>query len=170
MLAPVTSLFTFLASLMTLIIGIVNVSTKFDSWCEKMYEDNEDVECVGPSLFWSRAGCDSNKFCLNEEWYAVTSFAPSKLAEMWTPTVFGLIGVAFHWAPIRINALCCNWARLMCFFVINALFSNLGFAGRWGVCSGFFSLLVALLCLITHFVAGEANTSAGHHYGALARR
>jgi len=169
MLARVTSLFTLLASLLTLAVGIVNVSMKFDSWCKNM-DNNKNVDCVGPSLFWSRPGCDYNKPCLNEEWYEVTSFAPSSLAEMWTPTVFGIIGVAFHWAPLRITALCCNWARLMCFFTINAIFSNLGFAGRLGICSGFFSILVALLSLITHFVDSKGNTSVCHHYGVLGER
>jgi len=169
MLGRVTSLFTFLASLLTLAVGIVNVSMNFDSWCKNV-ENSEDVDCVGPSLFWSRPGCDSNKICLNKEWYEVTSFAPASLAAMWTPTVFGIVGITFHWEPLQIKALCCNWARLMCFFVINAIFSNLGFAGRYGICSGFFSLLVALLALVTHFVDSKANTSAGHHYGALAGR
>jgi len=162
MLARVTSLFTFLASLLTLAVGIMHLSMTFESWCYNTW-GNDDASCIGPSLYWWKRGCDESKPCLNEDWRYATSFAPSTLAEVWTPTVFGIIGVAFHWAPIRINALCCNWARLMCFFTINALFSNFGFAGQLGVCSGFISLFVALLSLITHFVDPKEPTNVGHH-------
>jgi len=131
------------SSILTLICGFIVAIGAMPDGC--------NVDCVGPGLNWN-TGEEAFITNSNNSWRSVFSLTPVVIANIWTPLIAGVVGLLALFGRIRI--LFHTWTRAAWWHLFQALFLNFGFAGNWGIITGFVSLMTCLVCFICAKVAG----------------
>lgn len=147
-----TSFVQFLSlfsGILTVLVGVVHAGDRVEEWCEA----TDDLSCIGTALFWSEGdflrlsngpGVDT--------WGSVFSLEPNILMDNFAPVFVGLITLSVHlpgeetWNPIGRT-----WTRYFIWFLLVALFANVGYAGNLGLVIGLFNVMVASTCLTVRF-------------------
>jgi hypothetical protein len=87
-----------------------------------------------------------------DTWGSVFSLEPNTFMDNFAPVLIGLITLSVHlpgeesWNPIGVS-----WKRYFVWFMLVALFANIGYAGNFGIVVGFFNVLLACTCLVVRF-------------------
>lgn len=131
----------FIASLCTMALGIALLVQKIEG-LKVRFEECEVLE----------AECD-------QQWRFVFSLQPDVFLDLWTPTIFGVLGVSVHVNCLRLNALCdrllpTGYMQYAFFMLATALFGNVGYCGKLGVIFGAISGAACLACVLVR-LAGE---------------
>jgi len=114
---------------LTLILGVIHLVYKIE---------NLSVEFSDCSLI--QEGC-------NQQWRTVFILDPNIVFDLWTPTVFGLVGIGLHCRFVYYKVVW-NYVMFALFMIVNALFANMGFCGQFGVGVAAFSFASCLVCII----------------------
>eukprot|EP01055_Gregarina_sp_Pseudo9_P000229 Gregarina_sp_Pseudo_9__228@NODE_1148_length_1837_cov_198_471079_g1074_i0_p3_GENE_NODE_1148_length_1837_cov_198_471079_g1074_i0NODE_1148_length_1837_cov_198_471079_g1074_i0_p3_ORF_typecomplete_len160_score11_81DUF4818/PF16089_5/4_8e03DUF4818/PF16089_5/0_17DUF4818/PF16089_5/4_4e03_NODE_1148_length_1837_cov_198_471079_g1074_i011091588 len=126
----------FISSVLTVVLGIVHLVT------------------IDASVKWP-PGSDFIKDVQASTWrYPLFTFRPDDFFDIWTPFVFGVVGVMAHIKQFpNICKITKNFLRYFVFLFVVALFANLGYNGGLGIIFGAVTLLGALFSLIIFFVS-----------------
>eukprot|EP00915_Cephaloidophora_sp_WS-2016_P006404 GHVH01008617.1.p1 GENE.GHVH01008617.1~~GHVH01008617.1.p1 ORF type:complete len:162 (+),score=12.63 GHVH01008617.1:10-495(+) len=83
----------------------------------------------------------------------VFSFELSVFVDVWTPVVFGLLGITIHSTPESASAkrIGTSYTRYAVFLIVQALFGCIGYGGAIGIILAGMPLLSAFLALIVSF-------------------
>merc|ERR1711920_201586 len=133
----VASVFCFLASILTLLVGIIHFVQKV-----------EDLRVVFSDCGFFQEGC-------NAPWREVFTLRPNIFFDLWTPTVFGLLGIGLHCRFVYYKIVY-NYMTYAFFMAVTALFANIGYVGIFGVFCGMFSVACALVCVMVRLM-GEGG-------------
>jgi hypothetical protein len=133
----VASCICLLASSVTLVVGLAHVVQKVE---------NLHVEFSDCSFF--------HEDC-NKGWREVFTFRPNAFFDLWTPTVFGLIGIGLHCNFVH-NKVVLNYLTYALFMLVTALFANIGYVGQFGVMTGALSFAGVIVCIIVRLM-GETG-------------
>merc|ERR1712228_592018 len=133
----VASCVCFLASCLTLILGMIHLGDKIE---------NLSVEFSDCSFV--QEGC-------NAGWRTVFTFNPNIFFDLWTPIVFGLVGIGLHCRFVHYKIVW-NYLMYALFMLVNALFANMGYCGQFGVGVAAFSFACCLVCIIVRLM-GEGG-------------
>eukprot|EP01054_Gregarina_sp_Poly1_P001248 Gregarina_sp_Poly_1__1247@NODE_1302_length_4433_cov_312_071461_g846_i1_p3_GENE_NODE_1302_length_4433_cov_312_071461_g846_i1NODE_1302_length_4433_cov_312_071461_g846_i1_p3_ORF_typecomplete_len159_score0_08TERT_thumb/PF17984_1/2_7e03TERT_thumb/PF17984_1/0_13SLATT_3/PF18184_1/1_6SLATT_3/PF18184_1/3_7e02DUF4818/PF16089_5/2_5e03DUF4818/PF16089_5/0_31DUF4818/PF16089_5/6_4e03_NODE_1302_length_4433_cov_312_071461_g846_i128333309 len=128
-----------ISSVCTVVLGIVHLVT------------------IDASVRWP-SGRNFIRDVQAETWrYPLFTFRPDPFFDIWTPFVFGVLGIMAH---IRQFPTICkitgNFLRYFVFLFTSALFANLGYRGGLGIICGSVALLAALFALITFFACDDS--------------
>jgi len=141
---------TFLASLLTLAVGLVHVSSKLSKFCTDPESDEASLGCFGPWLIWQRDGSGIDD--LNEHWRGIFSLNTSIVFDLWTPVFLGLVSIHMHIPALRDSTTEWEASQFMFngfLYLFAALFGNFGYSGNLGVISGFINAFAAFLCFLS---------------------
>eukprot|EP01056_Protomagalhaensia_sp_Gyna25_P003744 Protomagalhaensia_sp_Gyna_25__3743@NODE_3364_length_605_cov_3_858657_g2820_i0_p1_GENE_NODE_3364_length_605_cov_3_858657_g2820_i0NODE_3364_length_605_cov_3_858657_g2820_i0_p1_ORF_typecomplete_len165_score2_60DUF4818/PF16089_5/4_4e03DUF4818/PF16089_5/0_03DUF4818/PF16089_5/8_5e03DUF202/PF02656_15/19DUF202/PF02656_15/95RseC_MucC/PF04246_12/64RseC_MucC/PF04246_12/52_NODE_3364_length_605_cov_3_858657_g2820_i0111584 len=125
-----------ISSVLTLVLGFVHLVT------------------IDASVKWP-SGSNFIKDVQATTWrYPLFTFRPDAFFDIWTPFVFGVVGVMAHIKQFpNICKLTKNFLRYFVFLLVAALFANLGYNGGLGIICGSVTLLAALFAVIIFFVS-----------------
>lgn len=137
--AGIASVTCLVASICTAAIGMIYIVSK---------AFNANLEFGACSLF--EPDC-------NRTWREVFSLRPRIIFSLWTPLLFGLLGVSVHFKPVQLSPfsellLPTTYTHYAVFMVVSALFANAGYTGKCGVLMAGFSIIAAILCIIARLL------------------
>mmetsp|Transcript_89348 Transcript_89348/g.273622 ORF Transcript_89348/g.273622 Transcript_89348/m.273622 type:complete len:156 (-) Transcript_89348:81-548(-) len=140
--AVITSCLCFLASALTLILGIVYVILKLGH-----------VHVGFRNCSFVEAEC-------NAQWRSAFSLAPNVLLTTWAPVLLGILGLSVHVYSLRLNdfftwLLPTNYVQYSFFMLATALFGNFGYCGQFGVIVGALSVVSCAACVAAR-LTGES--------------
>jgi len=126
-----------LASAVTMVVGLGHVIQKL-----------EDTHVEVSDCSFLREDCNSG-------WRDVFTFRPNAFFDLWTPTVFGILGVGLHCNHVHHNIVL-NYLTYALFMLVTASFANIGYAGQFGVMTGALSFAGVIACVIVRLI-GETD-------------
>jgi len=129
----VASVLCFIASVLTLLVGLIHFVQK---------AEDLDVNFSDCSFF--QEDC-------NGGWRNVFTFRPNVFFDIWTPLVFGLLGIGLHCRFVYYKIVL-NYMTYAFFMIVTALFANVGYVGLCGVLAAAFSVACALVCVIVRLM------------------
>lgn len=162
--------FTFgLLTLIGALIHIFNVLGQ-DKFCYSNipeYPDGEEYSCLGANLNWGntlgKSFSENNglaaisftgRFSLKEtasnyKWRDVFTTAPDHFVDTWAPFFAGLAPMLWGFESLRWSWVK-TWAGSLGYWLFCGLFTQIGYAGNWGIVIGIlnFALLCPLLFIL----------------------
>jgi len=164
-LAKIVAGVAFAVGVMQAIVGVISIGENFNSdWCKAIKNsapltDIAQNSCITPLLMWNTEtkftqdvnGPPSQNYNQNSEpalWRDFFTFEPDRLADIWTPMIFGVLSVSLHFGHTRWDAISGNWIVFMIYLVVQSLWGSIGYAGNIGVITGFLGFFCAFLCVI----------------------
>jgi hypothetical protein len=147
-------LICLVASMLTLITGIIHVSSKLDRFCDPSAAGSDSpTGCFGPWLIWQRDGSGIND--LNAHWRSIFTLKTSVVFDLWTPTFLAIVSIHMH-VPALQDSSNSEWETGQFqfnafFYLFTALFGAFGYCGNLGVLAGFMNVLASTLCLVASF-------------------
>jgi hypothetical protein len=81
---------------------------------------------------------------------------PNTGIDVWAPILIAVATWAVHVPPLDWCIVGRSWAAYSLWYIFVGIFGNFGYAGNWGVISGYFACGVAALCLVVNFT-GEPD-------------
>mmetsp|Transcript_101405 Transcript_101405/g.160346 ORF Transcript_101405/g.160346 Transcript_101405/m.160346 type:complete len:156 (+) Transcript_101405:79-546(+) len=135
----VSSCFTFALGIGYIISKILNITLLFES-CDFFDED------------------------CNHQWRTVFTLNPEVILDMWTPFIFGLLGISIHikalqFCPMVTQFLPVTYVQYAIFMIMSALFACIGYMGQAGVIVGIVCLIAAIMCVVVRLL-GEVYLKA----------
>jgi hypothetical protein len=149
--------FVLLSSLLTLIVGVVHVSSRLKTFCDSNSPEHaasSDAPCFGPWLFWQRSGSQVED--VNAHWRKIFSFSTAVFFDLWTPIFFGVAGLNMTVPSLLSGGGAWDsgqWRFCSIFYILSALFGSFGYGGNLGVIAGFVNVIAAFGALISSFVS-----------------
>lgn len=129
-----------IASLLVLLVGIVNIATSnaHCKWPADGFTDDVNYSTWRMALF---------------------TFEPSVFVDKWTPIFFGLIGTFCHYVQFDLKIITRNFIRFFVFHVISGLFACIGYCGGLGILCSVVVWFTCLMSLIAGIMNGDAQAS-----------
>jgi len=135
----IASIFCFICSFLTLSVGLIYIFLKI----------------VNLTLLFD--GCGLFEEDCNREWRTVFTLRPEVLLDLWTPTIFGLLGLSIHCTafqpcPLVAKLLPMTYIQYAFLMTVTALFANFGYLGKAGIIVGILCLIAALFCIVVRLL------------------
>eukprot|EP01065_Artemidia_motanka_P032695 TRINITY_DN39688_c0_g1_i1.p1 TRINITY_DN39688_c0_g1~~TRINITY_DN39688_c0_g1_i1.p1 ORF type:complete len:178 (+),score=42.69 TRINITY_DN39688_c0_g1_i1:61-594(+) len=165
-LAGTTRFLGVLTALMAVTCGVIHVVRQFDKWCSK------PDTCVGPALVWGEGDNfvhDLNGPPTAHKWRSVFTLVPDVFFDMWTAFFLGMVTLCgMHIKSTQAEAISGNWVRGLLWYTFLAFFGCFGYAGSFGIITGFVAVFTAFLCLVCELAHAPGGPAAD--VGGAARR
>ncbi|KAK3249230.1 hypothetical protein CYMTET_41334 [Cymbomonas tetramitiformis] len=150
-------------------------------------EKEHDYVCVGPWLIWDRGTEDDfEKFkkdfnggdqlltswantqpgsrsrgsfqSQGRFWRDIFTLRPEKFVDVWSPMFFGILALFQHISPLKWGALSGTWMHVCVYHVFISFFGVFGYAGNFGIITGFLCVFNAFIAMCLQFYAPEEHT------------
>lgn len=155
--ADLTKMFSLLASLASIGVGGIHA---FYNGTGFACRDVAGVTCIGPALVWID---DMDYFTVPINlltWGLAFSLNPNIFFPLWGPFFISLLAFLQHLPSQNVKNITNSWGMTCVFYLFIAVFCNFGYAGNFGVITGFLTSFTAFLCFITLCLGGNGSGTA----------
>jgi len=172
--------FAFMVALFQCGVGVIQIFAAFDpganihNFCADLPDSDTPpsgdlalqskygLTCIGPQIRWVtehyRFSEQVNGFAIitlgpRTSWRGVFSFKPSVFLDLWAPMIMGVISLFLHLGHTRADKIADNWIRFGLWFLFQALWGSFGYAGNWGIITGFMGAVLSLCAIFASCIA-----------------